>query len=250
MPGNLANYDVYLGFPAADWAVSPEHKYHVERFWSLSVEGHGGHTAFIGEDLETLFARAGQDVAELSHSDPLRLGEKIEMLAFAPDTGAAADLYSLPVEPSPAPVPVWQSAPSVEVGITWDIVGADLDLYVRPKPEAAVIYFNAAQSPEGQLFKDFTTSPGTGFETVALTNQPLDLSQMDIAINYYGGATSSKGVQGELRIAIDGKVWARSFHIPATMGNQGLGVEQAVIEQRVPNSAWLIVDPLEVLAAN
>ncbi|MDW3225617.1 MAG: hypothetical protein R8G34_22450 [Paracoccaceae bacterium] len=210
--------------------------HHVQRFWSVGFEEHGGSTAYIGHDLETLFARAGQDVPEIPHAEPLRPEEKIEMLTFAADDGSVPDLFRTPLQDTAAPEPVWRSAANVTVGITWEVAGADLDLYVRPTPSAQVVFFGHADTPEGRLLKDFTLSPGTDFETVAV-KQPVDLARMQIAVNYYGGAQRHDGVRGELRLAIGDEVWATPFHIPAGRGNGGTGVEGVVRENTAPNPA-------------
>ncbi|MEL6313536.1 MAG: hypothetical protein AAFQ60_05750 [Pseudomonadota bacterium] len=246
LAGSLEGYEVYFGLIGDDWSVSPPYTHHVKRFWTLSVEGHGASMAYIGDDLATLYARAGRDAPNAPHSEPLRSDEKIEMLTFAADDGSVPELFRTPLQEAPAAELVWRAASSVTIGITWEVEGADLDLYVRPNPSADVIYFNQADTTEGRLFKDFTLSPGTGFETVAL-KQPVDVSRLQLAVNYYGGARSPSSVRGELRLAIDDAVWAVPFHIIAPQGNRGNGVETIVRENIAPSAAWIIVEPLEVI---
>lgn len=246
LAGRLAGYDVYFGLIGTEWAISPSYAHHVARFWTLSVEAHGASMAYIGADLETLFARAGHDAPERRHAEPLRVEEKREMLTFAADDGAVPDLFRTPLQEDPAPEPVWADAASVTIGITWDVAGADLDLYVRPHGRAPVIYYAQADTAEGRLFKDFTLSPGTGFETVALS-QAVDLSRMQLAVNYYGGVPSPDGVRGELRLAIGDDVWAVPIHIRAARGNRGAEVERVIEEHTVPSDAWILIDPLEVI---
>lgn len=248
LPGSLEGYDVYFGLIGEGWAVSPPHAQHVTRFWTVSVEGHQASMAYIGEDLETLFARAGRDAPDRLHSEPLRRHDKFEMLTFAADDGSVPDIYRTPLQVAPAPEPIWKAASNVTIGITWDVAGADLDLYVRPMPSAPVIFFGQADTEEGRLFKDFTLSPGTGFETVALTSV-IDLSQTRLAVNYYGGVHSAGGVRGEIRIAIGDQVWAKPIHVTATRGNKGNGANSVVTDGEVPNAAWIIIDPLHVLGA-
>ena len=168
------------------------------------------------------------------------------MLVFAPDTGTEPVLYTVEPEDLPAPDPIWRAASDVSIGVSWDVQGIDLDLYVRPMPTSDVIYYNHAQTSEGRLFKDFTNSPD-GFETVAL-NGVVDLSQLQLAVNFYGGRNPG-GVAGELRFAIGSQVWARPFHISSVTGNQGQGAEQALVAREVPNAAWVLINPLEVLGA-
>ena len=47
--------------------------------------------------------------------------------------------------------------------------------------------------------------------------------------------------------AVGEDVWAAPFHIPAKAGNKGTGAEAAVVQQVVPNEAWVLIDPMEVL---
>ena len=244
--GSLEGYNVYFGDLGGNWSVSTAHAFHVERFWTLSVEGHGGSLAYFGDDLETLFGLAGSDRPDRVSDDGPVETEKLEMLQFAPDTGAVADIFTTPLAEEPAPEPVWANAANVTLGITWDAPDVDLDLYVRPNPSASVIFFDNATTAEGRLFKDFRASPRTGFETVAL-NGRVDLSKLRPAINFFGGRAPEGRVQGEIRIAIGEIVWAKTFAIKRSSGNQGMGAETAVLENTAPNDAWVILDPLMIL---
>jgi len=246
LPGSLEGMDLFFGIIGEDTAVSTAHAYHLERFWTVSAEAHGAHMGYFGADLGTLFRLAQGDAPDRSHAEPLVPTNKLEMLQFAADTGAVT-LYEAHPQEAPAPQPLWQAAQPVSIGITW-APGVDLDLYVRPTPTADVIYYGRDNTEHGRLFKDFTISPGTGFETVTLS-QAVDLSQLEIAVNYYGGAVSPNGVTGELRIAIGDQVWVMPFHIPATSGNKGAGADAAVVERRVPNTAWELIDPMRVIGA-
>ena len=248
LSGSLAGYDVYFGLLGDNWSVSPPYAHHVTRFWTISVEAHGGSMAYIGGDLETVFDLAGRDAPDRPHDEPLRGDEKLEMLTFAADAGQIPDIYRRPLEVEPAPEPIWKTASGVTIGITWDVDRADLDLYVRPNPQAPVIFFQQTNTPEGRLFKDFTLSPGNGFETVAL-KPPVDLSQMRLAVNYYGGTASRSGVSGEVRIAIGDQVWAMPIHVPASKGNKGAGAARVLRDHETPNDAWILIDPLQVIGA-
>lgn len=245
LTGSLAGYDVYLGLIGELWEVSEAHAYHVERVWSLTAERHDASLAYFGDDLNTLFAMAGKDVVNRTHPQPLMPMEKLEMLQFAPDNGAVADIFTRPLEVAPAPRPIWESATSPRIGITWEQQDADIDLYVRPNPTAEVIYFGNASTQQGRLFKDFQNSPASGFETVQL-NGTVDLSQVYIALNYYSGS-SPQGLSGELRIAIGDQVWAAPFTIPATSGNRGQGVIPVLRDQIPSSDAWIILEPIDVL---
>ncbi|MGB0659558.1 MAG: hypothetical protein ACPGNV_05200 [Mangrovicoccus sp.] len=245
--GALDGYDVYLALPSSTWAVSNAHAHGVERLWRLWVTERGGSFQMMSDDLHTVFALAGQKGTDQPVSAPLVPTGKLEMIQFQPDTGQALDLYAAPVIEEPAPAPLWSDARGVSVGISWDCATCDLDLYVRPNPAADVIYFGNAQTALGQLFKDHLSSPSltNGYETVAL-NGAVNLSQMQVTVNHYGGAAQGP-VTAELRIAIGDQVWAQSLQIRAARGNKGDGAHQALVERVQPNDAWALIDPLSVL---
>lgn len=247
LPGTLSGYDVYFGIIGADYAVSPAHGHAVERFWFVSVEAHEANAVFFGADLATLFRLIPEDAPDQPYAAGFVPTDKLEMLTFAPDNGSVPDLYRARPAEAPAAAPIWQSARSVTVGVTWE-QDVDVDLYVRPHPEAEVVFYGNAETPAGRLYKDVTVRPGVGFETVALRGQPIDLSRMEICLNLYSGSAPS-GVTGEIRIAIGDEVWAAPFRIPAKRGNKGAGAQSAVVEGVVPNEAWVLIDPLEVLGA-
>lgn len=244
--GSLDGMDLFIGLTGDEWAVSPAHAFQVERFWTLSAEAHGGQMAFFGDDLATLYRLIGQDGLERTHPEPLVPTDKLEMQSFAPDNGSVPALYEARPEEAPAPAPMWQNASSVTIGATWD-QNVDVDLYVRPFPSADVIYYADATTDQGRLFKDVTVRPGTAFETVSLTGGAIDLSKLQVALNFYGGDTASPGITGELRIAIGEQVWAAPFRIPATRGNKGTGAQAALVERVVPNDGWVLIDPLRVM---
>ena len=241
LTGSLANFDVFIGVIGEPWKVSEAHGYHVERIWALTSEALGASLAYFGDDLNTLFALAGREAADRQHPQPLVATDKLEMLQFAADTSAVADIFTQPLEVTPPPAPVWHAASSPRIGITWDEQDVDIDLYVRPNPSAEVIYFGNATTADGRLFKDFRNSPASGFETVELTGT-VDLSEVDIALNYYGGSTPD-GLSGEIRIAIGDTVWASAFSFDAKEGNRSDGVERAIREKEAPNGAWVSMEP-------
>ena len=246
LSGSLKGYDVYIGYDGDDWAVSNAHLYQLKRFWSLSVEAHGGSLAYFGDDIATLYDKAGTDAPDVNHSQPLEVTDKLEMLQFVPDTGEVSDIYGSRPNVAPAPAPVLHRAVNPRIGVSWTAPKADLDLFVRPTPSSPVIYFGQASTEEGQLYKDFRNSPINGFETVAL-NGTYDLSDTLLAINLYGGKVPADGVSGEIRIAIDDQVWAKSFTIAAKQGNKGKGAETVMRDGQVPNKAWIIIKPEDIL---
>ncbi len=246
LTGSLEGYDVYFGLTGENWIVSQSHAHYVERLWSISVDEHGGSLQFFDDDLATLFRQAGRDAPDRNHPTPMVSTDKLDVIVFhAGGTGELPAYFSAPPEAEAAPEPIWRSARNVAIALTWDDLTVDLDLYVRPSPSSSVIFYDQPTTPEGQMFKDFENSPTTGFESVRLSGT-YDLSQMALAVNLYGGTVPS-GVTGELRLAIGERVWAQRFTISATSGNRGAGAEQAIGEGEIPNRAWIILDPLEIL---
>ncbi|WP_299867688.1 hypothetical protein [uncultured Roseobacter sp.] len=110
LSGSLEGYDIYFGWSASDWSVSPAHRYAVERLWSVSVEAHGGSMAYQAPaetkaGRATLFDLAGEDAPDLSHKKPLDPAAPPKMRVFNPDTGqeweAEAEAESPEVSVSP-----------------------------------------------------------------------------------------------------------------------------------------------------
>ncbi len=69
---------------------------------------------------------------------------------------------------------------------------------------------------------------------------------MRIALNFYEGA-AQEGVAGEIRLSVDGKTYATDFHIPATEGNKGQGILEAVKSGRTAHPQTIIIDPLNIV---
>ncbi|MEP2640071.1 hypothetical protein [Roseobacter sp.] len=109
LSGSLEGYDVYFGWSASDWPVSPAHRYAVERLWSITVEGHGASMTYQApaEDAAgraTLFDLAGEDAPDRRHSKPLDPAAPQNMHVFNPDTGqdweSEAESAGVPTNPA------------------------------------------------------------------------------------------------------------------------------------------------------
>jgi hypothetical protein len=100
---------------------------------------------------------------------------------------------------------------------------------------------------DGQYFRDFRISPrsANGYETLAY-HVPVDLNHLLLAVNFYNGS-SPGGVKGEVRISLNGQTYAKPFHVLAQEGNGGVGRQETLTARRANNTAWLVIDPLEVL---
>lgn len=169
------------------------------------------------------------------------------MAVFRTEPSASISIYDREIEGAPASNAETRHAGDVQIGIRWDCVNCDLDLYACPHPQAEVIYFGAMETQAGRLFKDYRQSPSisNGFETVSF-HAPIDLDKLDLAVNFYGGAATSR-VNGEIRIAIGAKTWARRFTFDVASGNGGGGVETLFKLDHAPNAHWLKVNPLAVI---
>ena len=136
-------------------------------------------------------------------------------------------------------------ANNVEIGISWKCQ-CDLDLYSRPIPNAQVLYFGETSSEFGQYWKDYREAPNAanGFETI-LFKVPLDLRVLLIAINFYDG-DAPQGVSGEIRLSVDGQVYASAFQIKAAKGNQGKDIVTTVNSGR-STAHSILIDPLHIV---
>jgi len=134
-------------------------------------------------------------------------------------------------------------AAHVEIGLSWDCLACDLDLYARPFPGAPVLYFNHTVSPQGRYWKDFLRSPrGTNGRESIEFDVPLDLRVLQIAVNFYQGQ-APQGVKGELRLAVEGQTYAASFHIEAEKGNKGAGLTEAMETGHSAHAQTLLFNP-------
>jgi hypothetical protein len=243
----LAKWHVHLGFPDESWKQDDHHAFYVQRFWTLHVEGQGGQLSTFTSDLPTLFERVRTNAAAPTHQFKAERTDKQEMIQLRPPTVKQTAIYERPVSTVPLAADALRQASNVEVGITWDCGGCDLDLYGQHAPGAPVLWFLNMQTPEGQYFKDLTSSPraSNGYETLAYRS-PVDLKSMLLAVNFYNGH-SPGGVKGELRIALNGQTYAKAFQISAQGGNGGVGRQETLSSRRAVNTNWIVIDPVEVL---
>lgn len=164
-----------------------------------------------------------------------------------PTVKQQTSIYERPLSTTPVPANVLRQASHLEVGITWECGGCDLDLYGLREPGAKAIWFLSTQTKDGQYFRDFRTSPrsANGYETLAF-HVPVDFNHLLLAVNFYNGS-SPGGVKGEMRISLNGQTYAMPFHVIAHEGNGGVGRQETLTARRAHNAAWLVIDPMEVL---
>lgn len=244
----LAGRRVHLGYPDDSWRQGDHHAYFVHRFWTLFIEGQGGTLPTFTGDVVTLFERVKTKAPVPSHGYKPEASDKLEMIQLRPPSvERRTSIYERPLSNALISPQTLRRATKVEVGITWECGGCDLDLYSKSSPQAATLSYLKKQTPEGQYFKDWTSSPRprNGYETLAY-RVPIDLTALLLAVNFYDGA-SPGGVNGELRISLDGQTYARSFHLPASRGNSASGRWRTLTFRRAANEHWLVIDPLEVM---
>ncbi len=243
----LAKRRVHIAF-LDNWKQDDRHAYQVERFWALFVEGQGGQLSSFTHDLPALFQRVKSNAPSPKHDYKVEITDKLEMILMRPPTvKQQTSIYERPISKASLPAGVLRQATHVEVGITWECGGCDLDLYGQRQPGATAIWFLNTQTSDGQYFRDFRTSPrsANGYETLAY-HVPVDLNHLLLAVNFYNGS-SPGGVKGEVRISLNGQTYAMPFHVLAQEGNGGVGRQETLSARRANNTAWLVIDPLEVL---
>ncbi|SFF03638.1 hypothetical protein [Nitrosomonas sp. Nm166] len=83
-PQLLANLNVHIGYGSETIMQSDQHRFHVQRFWTLYIEQHGGKLASFVADLPTLFRRINQNAAPLPHDHTPIRSDKLEMIRLRP----------------------------------------------------------------------------------------------------------------------------------------------------------------------
>lgn len=244
----LAGRRIHLGYPDESWKSGDHYTFFVHRFWTLFAEGQGATLSTFTSDLATLFERVKTKAPAPQHNYKLEASEKMEMIQLRPPSvERRATIYDRPLSDAPVPSHTLRQAANVEVGITWECGGCDLDLYGQSTPQATALSFLNTQTPEGQYFRDWTSSPrsSNGYETLAF-QVPVNLHALLLAVNFYNGS-SPGGVKGELRISMNGHTYAKAFHIVAAGGDGGAGRQQTLGSRRAVNDHWLVIDPLQVV---
>lgn len=254
------------------------HRAAVDRWWTLYVQKQGAVLASCDATPATVFDRMRKEVRTPIQNVAAISGDKLEMRhapirirvneappppAVVPTTtpppAPASEAVTPPVQPVPARQPSLHfmlredvetqplNATVVQgcrIGIRWP-GNRDIDIYVRPAPGAKELFYGVNRSPQGIHIKDWQTSPdvdNNGFETVELAGA-VDLRQLTIGINFYAGDSSPGGVDGTLRIEVNGKVFQSPFHVAATHGNRG-GDRDG--NARFRSQYWTTLDPLVV----
>jgi hypothetical protein len=118
---------------------------------------------------------------------------------------------SFPVEPS--------SRLGLGIGIMWSLPGCDIDLYVKPGPDARDLYYRNHVSKEGRYFRDYRDrNDRQDYEYVELKDS-VDLRQVKVWVNFFAGRSSSP--TGVVIVYHQGRTYQSTFQISATSGNGG-----------------------------
>lgn len=198
----------------------------VARFWNLFVTLQGGTLAAYAGDAASVFGRfrtaIHESVAAVS-LDPRQT--KMEMIHRRPAEGLRGDQH--PDEwissdhVASAPPLTSHTVQNLRVGARWS-QNADVDIYsaTRGNPE---LYYGRTRTAEGIHVKDYVTAPPTGgssFETIEF-HRPVDIRQVVTWVNLYGGQTGPNGIDVEIRVWADDKVYSRTVHLACASGNAG-----------------------------
>ncbi len=254
----LAQFRVHLGFPDRSWVRDTTHEFYVKRFWTLFIENQGGQLGAFTDDLPTLFDNfmansqvqvndyqlevGGEELKMVLRQPPEVQEEKTEI----PVAKEEVSIYDRLVSTQPVSISQIEKASDVMIGVSWKC-RCDLDVYARPSPDSETLYFGHKRSKEGRYFKDFMNSPRNtnGFETIAF-DIPINLKDLLLVVNLYSGSISSS-VEGEIRIAFNGKTYANSFKIQARQGNSGHGRHNTIRKRKAANANWTVIDPMKIV---
>jgi hypothetical protein len=223
-----------------DWALNEQHRYLVERFWSLYFAKQGAVLASFNDDFPSVVnSLQNHRAAPQSRYAPAPATKKLEMIRVRPpQLKTSTSIYDRPITQVKPSIAMVSQARNVEIGIRWQCNQSDLDLYTRPTPSTKTLYYGMTQSPYGVYLKDYRSSPKNFFETVQLT-QPVDLRKTLVAVNYYGGESASP-VTGELRVSWQGRTYRKAFTFTPRHGNGGQQADVMARTGRAPSAHWVV----------
>ncbi len=221
--GDLSNLRVHLLHQDEALLPSSRHLHFVERWWSLYLQAQGGVLASFTSDAASVYARAAANAEPAQRFVPNKT-DKLEMIYLAP-VEIERSIFERPLSDVMPSANTIRRAERVELGLSWDCVSCDLDLYACPFPGAPALSYRLTQTPQGRYWKDYRASPEAtnGKESIQFA-VPIDLRALLVAINVYHGVPSVP-VNAELRISIDGETYARTFVLDPSEGNRGADVK-------------------------
>ena len=219
------------------------HQAKIKRFYGLFVQHLGGNLASFGGSSDHLknianvaYPKGNFGQVENGTGKPV-VWEVLSPQLERQDMSRQKSLWDSTVQQNTL-APNRQSA-ALDIGITWNR-NVDLDIYVQPPGDVELSYKNtASEKHTGRFVKDIVSLPGTnGFETVVY-EADVPLRQLKVYVNHYTGV-SREPIDVELRIRVDGSIYAKKFRLPPGQGTQGGG-------NRDGNPAWVKLDIPQIL---
>ncbi len=247
-PELLSDIRVHIAHGEFNTGMNERLRFFIQRFWTLYAEAQSGQLVSYSNDLSTVFSRARNNLPAPAHNYSPDDLDKLEIIQLRTEQ-VREPIVERPLGSTRLTEEQLRRARDVEVNIRWDCKSCDLDLYARPSPSAEVLSFYNVRTDQGEHWKDYTISPvvKNGSETITF-NVPLELRALQLAVNLYQG-TIPEGVDGEIRLAVEGQTYAMPFHINATTGNNGKGAIEAIERGQVRSPHTLLIDPLHIIAA-
>lgn len=237
----LKNVRVHFGIKQEQNLVDDRRKYIVERFWTLYIEAMGGKLVSFTSDLPTLLSRAKSGVTAPDHGFILEETDKLEMI----NTYGSSIGYIFSQPPSSDLSVDLTKSYDVKLGLSWRCTACDFDLYATlgNVAETPVSYKNTSTS-FGNHWKLTDARNGAHFAEAISFKDDVTLKDITIAVNLYSGFVSD-AEEAELRLSVDGKVYARSLIFSNLSGNNGAGVDTAIRNGQSRTSKTIIIRPAD-----
>jgi len=221
----LQHLRIHFALPDDGKTQNNQYRFYLERFWTLYIERQDGSLISFTHDTQSVFSNVKSNRPAPVHNYTIDLNPKLEMIRFI-----MADLrnsiFFRPLSPYPVPRDQLKNVKSLVLALKWDCL-CDLDLYARPFKSADILSIYNPETPQGRHIKQYVLSDEKewGFELIAF-DIPVDLAKLEIVVNNFGGM-ANREVKGELRLAINGKIFARSFKLAAKDYFSAHGVDEA-----------------------
>ncbi|MCP4990586.1 MAG: hypothetical protein GY928_32470 [Colwellia sp.] len=231
---------VYLNDP---W-LNNSHKFWVKRFWNLFIGKQGGVLASFSTDLSTTLGSLYKNIRRIKPDVIDNKDETVQMYLIKRDM-EKEELWIRRNSIKTHPNTTLQTKGTLKIGIKWNSFDCDLDLYTKPFDTAKELFYKQAKTAEGTYYKDFRrfSNPLNGHEYVEY-NVPVDILNVKAAVNFFSGS-SSGGIEGEVQIIFNGKVYNDSFKIKSNHGNKGENSED-----RADSDYWIVLDIPSIVGLN
>ncbi|MCJ8275005.1 MAG: hypothetical protein MJK04_37090 [Psychrosphaera sp.] len=239
----LKGMQIHWSFAPTTTFQNEAHTYAVHRFWTLYFEGMGAKLVTFGNDTSSILERVQRGAKALSHPFKRSPSTKQTMMRLQ-----APEAPDVPQQPNNIPATTNQSTSGINaIGLRWQCE-CDVDLWVVTHKDAKPLYYGNNQSDIGQLIKDLRKAPemSGGFETIQF-KKSVNVAQLKIALNFYGGVAPVGGVQGEIRLTTQGRIITAPFHIKAQTGNKGKDVTRALRTGKITSPHTLLIDPAALI---